>query len=142
MIGTRRLWWAQFYWGWRPAAASMTKNCRCVDWSMPTPTSLPSRLKTYVRGNARDVEELVHGAVGIDENRRMIIPWPEELAYLEWILIGDGENHQALRLVMGVDDVEIGHLRAAGRAPCGPEIDHDNLAAQLRTGSTVCCAGP
>ena len=49
--------------------------------------------------DARDVEELVHGAVGIDENRRVIVRSSEELAYLEWILIGDGENHEALRLV-------------------------------------------
>src|SRR5208337_5537820 len=83
-------------------------------------------------GKAINAEEFVHLAVRVEQDGRMIAHSPDEGVDLDGVLVGDGEDHQALRLEASIDRVEVGHLQAAGWAPGGPEVDHNDFAAEFR----------
>ena len=80
--------------------------------------------------NPPDMEEFVHFIAGIDEDGRVIAPLADLPADFLRIFIRDGEDDEALRFEVRVQPVEIGHLLTAGRAPGGPEVDQNHLAAQ------------
>src|ERR1035438_5322746 len=83
------------------------------------------------------MEGLVHLASRIEQHWRVVAPRADKSGNLHGVFVGDREDHQPLRLEMRVDHIQVGHLQAAGSAPRGPEVDHDNLAAKFRQGDLV-----
>ncbi len=53
----------------------------------------------------------------------------EKRLHFGGILVGDGEDHEALILEQPVQGIQVRHFFAAGRAPGGPEIHQDDFAA-------------
>src|SRR5262245_35942249 len=78
-----------------------------------------------VEGPALDADTVLHGALR-----------HELLDGLE-LLIGQGEDHEALIRVLLVQLVEVRDALDTGAAPGGPELDDDDLTLEAREGGRL-----
>ena len=101
----------------------------------------PDNLTTFIdqksRWNSRYPKLLVDRSRRI--NGHVVIHWNLLLKFLHGslVLIRDSNDLQSLRLVFGVNLVEVRNAFPAGWAPCCPKLDEERFARELRLFSQI-----